>query len=85
MWSFPDIFFFCLVCQPRLLEKKTKKTMKSGKIHVCVLEGHQAELASAELPLSVCLRLQELGLQMSAAQWSTRQTNNRFSVSSGPV
>ena len=46
-----------------------------GKIHVCVLEGHQAELASAGLPLLVCLRLQQLGLPMSAAQLSTRQTN----------
>ena len=55
--------------------------MTSGKIRVCILEGHQAELASAGLPLSVCLRLQELGLSMSAAQWSTRQTNSRFSVS----
>lgn len=42
-------------------------------IRVCVLEGHQAELASAGLPLSVCLRLQELGLSVSAAQCSTRQ------------
>ena len=55
--------------------------MTSGKIRVCVLEGHQAELASAGLPLSVCLRLQELGLPMSAAQWSTRQTKTGFSVS----
>jgi len=43
-----------------------------GKIRVCVLEGHQAELASAGLPLSVCLRLQQLDLSMSAALWSTR-------------
>ena len=55
--------------------------MTSGKIRVCILEGHQAELASAGLPFSVCLRLQELGLSMSAAQWSTRQTNTGFSVS----
>ena len=55
--------------------------MTSSKIHVCVLEGHQAELASAGLPLSVCMRLQELGLPMSAAQWSTRQTITGFSVS----
>ena len=55
--------------------------MTSGKIRVCVLDGHQAELASAGLPFSVCLRLQELGLPMSAAQWSTRQTNSGFSVS----
>ena len=52
-----------------------------GKIRVCVLEGHQAELASAGLPLSVCLRLQQLDLSMSAALWSTRQTNGGFSVS----
>ena len=52
-----------------------------GKICVCVLEGHQAELASAGLPLSVCLRLQQLDLSMSAALWSTRQTNGGFSVS----
>ena len=45
------------------------------------MEGHQAELASAGLPLSVCLRLQQLDLLMSAAQWSTRQTNGGFSVS----
>ena len=25
MWSFPDTFFFCLVCQPWLLGKKEKK------------------------------------------------------------
>ena len=55
--------------------------MTSGKIRVCILEGHQAELASAGLPFSVCLRLQELGLSMSAAQCSTRQTNTGFSVS----
>ena len=25
MWTFPDNFFFCLVCQPRLLEKNKNK------------------------------------------------------------
>ena len=51
-----------------------------GKIRVCVLEGHQAELASAGLPLLVGLRLQQLDLSMSIAQWSIRQTNGGFSV-----
>ena len=35
MWSFPDNFFFCLVCQPRLLEKKKKKIVVH---HKCSLE-----------------------------------------------
>jgi hypothetical protein len=63
------------------LEDPLPTNMTSGKIRVCILDGHQAELASARLPFSVCLRLQELGLPMSAAQWSTRQTNSGFSVS----
>lgn len=38
-----------------------------GKFRVCVLEGHQTELASTGLLLLVCLRLQQLDLSMSAA------------------
>ena len=33
MWSFPDnLFFFCLVCQPQLLEKKKKKKKKVSSV-----------------------------------------------------
>ena len=74
----------CLYRKPCICNNNDKwqeLTMTSDKIRVCILEGHQAELASAGLPFSVCLRLQEFGLSMPAAQWSTRQTNTGFSVS----
>ena len=69
------------LCINSLTYKHNKQRLHNGNSwqNPCLL--WRAELASAGQPLSVCLRLQQLRLPMSAAQWSTRQTNSGFSVS----
>ena len=80
----------CLYRKPCICNNNDKwqeSTMTSGKIRVCILEGHQAELASAGLPFSVCLRLQEFGLSMPWQQPSGlpgRQIPDSRCLSSGP-
>jgi len=50
-------------------------------IRVGVLEGQLVELADAGVPFSICLHMQQLGLALEHAQWSTRQTSGGFSIS----
>ena len=51
------------------------------RICVCVLEGQLVELADPGVPFLICLQMQQLGLALEHAQWSTRQTSGGFSVS----
>ena len=52
------------------------------KIRVCIADGLHADLAKTEVPLSICLQLQQQGLSMDSAQWSAKHTATGFSVSS---
>ena len=57
------------------------KMAETWRIRVCVLEGQLVELADAGVPFSICLHMQQLGLALEHAQWSTRQTSGGLSIS----
>ena len=44
------------------------------------MEGQFVERADAGVPVCVCLQMQQLGLSLEQADWSTRQTCGGFSV-----
>ncbi len=51
------------------------------RIKVILLEGEFAALSAMGFPTSVCLQLQESGLKVAEAMWSTRSSSAGFSVS----
>ena len=55
--------------------------VETSKIRVTVLESHYVSLEDHGVPLSVCLQLQQLGLQLSQAQWTARHSLGGFSIS----
>ena len=55
--------------------------VETRQIRVCALEGQLVELADAGVPFSICLHMQQLGIALEHAQWSTGQTSGVFSVS----
>ena len=55
--------------------------MAQEPIYVVVLEGAYARLKAAGLPLPVCMQLQDLGVRLSDARWTARQSDGGFSVS----
>ena len=48
---------------------------------MAVLESQYASLGDYGVPLSVCLQLQQLGLQLHEAQWTARHSLGGFSIS----
>ena len=55
--------------------------MAQEPICVVVLESAYARLKAAGLPLPVCMQLQDLGVRLSDARWTARQSDGEFSVS----
>jgi len=56
--------------------------MASGAtIRVCVLEGQYAELSNLGFPVSLAVELQQGGLCLDNAKWSSRLSDAGFSVS----
>ena len=55
--------------------------MADKRIKVVVLEGEFAALSAMGFPTSVCLQLQESGLKVAKAMWSTKSSSAGFSVS----
>ena len=55
--------------------------MADKRIKVVLLEGEFAALSAMGFPTSVCLQLQESGLKVTEAMWSTRSSSAGFSVS----
>ena len=55
--------------------------MADGRIHVSVFEGSFAGLKGVGIPFSVCIHLQDLGLQFGGAKWTAKQSNTEFSIS----
>ena len=55
--------------------------VETTRIRVAVLESHYASLLDIGVPFSVCLQLQELGLQLNDAQWTARNSTGGFSIS----
>ena len=55
--------------------------VETPRIRVAVLEGQYASLMDQGVPLSVCLHLQQLGLQLQQAQWTARHSLGGFSIS----
>ena len=55
--------------------------MADGKRRVSMLEGSFTGLQGVGIPLPVCIHLQDLGLQLEDAQWTTKQSNTGFSIS----
>ena len=58
-----------------------KKMVETTRIRVAVLESQYASLVDLGVPLSMCLQLQQLGLQPHEAQWSARHSLGGFSIS----
>ena len=57
-------------------------TMASGAtIRVCVLEGQFAQLSNLGFPVSLAVELQQGGLCLDNAKWSSRLSDAGFSVS----
>ena len=54
--------------------------VETPRIRVAVLEGQYACLVDQGVPFSVCLRLQQLGLQLNQAQWTARNSLGGFSI-----
>lgn len=50
-------------------------------IRVSVLEGSYSHLQASGVPLPLCIHMQELGVMLSTAQWTARQSLGGFSVS----
>ena len=59
---------------------KNNIMVETPRIRVAVLEGQYACLVDQGVPFSVCLRLQQLGLQLNQAQWTARNSLGGFSV-----
>ena len=56
--------------------------MASGAtIRVCVLEGQYAQLSNLGFPVSLVMELQQGGLRLDNAKWSSRLSDAGFSVS----
>ena len=56
--------------------------MASGAtICVCVLEGQYAQLSNLGFPVSLVMELQQGGLRLDNAKWSSRLSDAGFSVS----
>ena len=55
--------------------------VETSRIRVAVLEGQYACLVDQGVPFSVCLRLQQLGLELHQAQWTARNSLGGFSIS----
>ena len=56
--------------------------MASGAtIRVCVLEGQYAQLSNLGFPVSLVMELQQGGLRLGNAKWSSRLSDAGFSVS----
>ena len=55
--------------------------MTDKRIKVVLLEGEFAALSAMGFPTSVCLQLQESGLKVTEAMWSTKSSSAGFSVS----
>ena len=56
--------------------------MASGAtIRVCVLEGQYAQLSNLGFPISLVMELQQGGLRLDNAKWSSRLSDAGFSVS----
>ena len=59
-----------------------KKNMASGAtIRVCVLEGQYTQLSNLGFPVSLVMELQQGGLRLGNAKWSSRLSDSDFSVS----
>ena len=54
--------------------------VETPRIRVAVLEGQYACLVDQGVPFSVCLRLQQLGLQLNQAQWTARNSLGGFFI-----
>ena len=54
--------------------------VETTRIRVAVLEDQYVSLGNHGVPLSVCLQLQQLGLQLHEAQWTARHSPGGFSV-----
>lgn len=55
--------------------------VETTRIRVAVLESQYASLEDHGVPLSVCLQLQQLGLQLHESQWTARHSLGGFSIS----
>jgi len=55
--------------------------VETAKIKIAVLESPYSGLEDLGIPPSVCLQLQQLGLQVDNAQWAARHSLGGFSIS----
>ena len=55
--------------------------VETTRIRVAVLESQYVSLGELGVPLSVCVQLQQLGLQLHEAQWTARHSLGGFSIS----
>ena len=55
--------------------------MADKRIKIVLLEGEFAALFAMGFPTFVCLQLQESGLKVTEAMWSTKSSSAGFSVS----
>ena len=66
---------------PSLQAPTTTNKMASGaKIRVCVLEGQYAQLSNLGFPVSLVMELQQGGLRLGNAKWSSHLSDAGFSV-----
>ena len=59
--------------------------VESSRIRVAVLDGQYASLEDQGVPFSLCLHLQQVGLQLHQAQWTARHSLGGFSISFWPA
>ena len=59
--------------------------METSRIRVAVLDGQYASLEDQGVPFSLCLHLQQLGLQLHQAQWTAGHSLGGFSTSFWPA
>ena len=55
--------------------------VEATRIRVAVLESQYVSLGDLGVPFSVCLQMQQLGLQLHEAQWTARHSLGGFSIS----
>jgi len=63
------------------LRNKCNKMASGPTICVCVLEGQYAQLSNLGFPIFLAVELQQGGLCLGNAKWSSRLSDAGFSVS----
>ena len=61
-------------------KNKIKKMAAEHRICVSVLEGAFVGLHEVDVPLPVCMHLQDKGARFESAQWTAKQTKSGFSI-----